>query len=91
MNEVDEQQVPSTTTMHLAYAEASVMLLECLTRLLIDRKLVSLDDVLDVVGLASDTKRTLVQDGVHPEISRVALGVLSSLANRLAAGGAPPP
>jgi hypothetical protein len=90
MKDDEEQSFPGTTTIHLAYAEASVMVLECLMRLLIERKLVSLDDMLEAVDTAIETKRVLSQEGSHPEIARVAAGVLSTLANSLAAGGRPP-
>ena len=77
--------LPDTTTMHLAYAEASVMVLECLMRLMIERKLLSMDEILHELEVAIGAKRTLMQEGSHPEIANVAAGVLSTLANSLAA------
>jgi hypothetical protein len=76
----------SQATLHLAYAEASVLVIEALLQLLIEAKVLPLDTVVDTLEQAIATKRHLVADGTHPEISAVAAGVLSGLANSLAAG-----
>ncbi len=75
------------TRLHLAYAEASVMLLECLMLVLVERKLVPLDSLVDAVETAIETKQSQVKDGAHPEIAAVAAGVLSKIGNSLAAAG----
>jgi hypothetical protein len=80
---------PSVETVHLAYAEASIVLLETLMQLLIDRKLVAMDDVIQSLETAIETKRVLAHEGDHAEISNVAAGVLSSIANSIAAGTRP--
>jgi hypothetical protein len=79
---------PSTETLHLAYAEAGVVLLETLMQLLIDRKVLDADDVIQSIETAIATKRVLAEEGNHAEISNVAAGVLSSIANSIAAGRA---
>ena len=76
----------SEETQHLAYAEASIVLLETLMQLLIDRKLVAVDDVIQSLEAAIETKRVLAREGDHAEISNVAAGVLSSIANSISAG-----
>jgi hypothetical protein len=77
---------PSQLTLHLAYAEASVMIIESLLQMLIDAKALPLDAIIENLEQAIATKRELIADGSHPEVSRVAAGVLSGLANSLAAG-----
>jgi hypothetical protein len=78
---------PSDTTRHLAYAEAAVMLIECLMLVLIEQRVLTTQQLVDVVENAIATKRQMVQEGEHPGISAVAAGLLSTMANSLAAGG----
>jgi hypothetical protein len=87
MSETRERSGPSTVTLHLAYAEASVMLIEALMRLLIERNVLPKDCVIEMLETTVETKRLLAQSGDHAEISRIAAGVLSTIANSVAAGG----
>jgi hypothetical protein len=77
---------PADLTLHLAYAEASMMLLECLMRIMVERNLVPLEEIIDSLETSIETKRLLAAEGSHAEISTVAAGVLSTLANSIAAG-----
>ena len=77
----------SEQTRHLAYAEASFMLIESLMLLLIKKGLVTNEQMVETVETALEAKRTLVQEGEHARIAAVAAGVLSTLANSIAAGG----
>jgi hypothetical protein len=78
---------PSETTRHLAYGEAAVMLIECLMLVLIEQRVLTTQQMVAVVENAIATKRKMVQEGEHPDISAVAAGFLSTMANSLAAGG----
>jgi len=72
-------------TLHLAYAEASVMLVECLMLVLMEKKVLPLEMLTQAVEAAIEAKQGLVKDGVHPQIAAIAGGVLSKIANSLAA------
>jgi len=85
-----ESLKPELLQEHLAYAEASIMLLECLLLVLIERKLIPMDALVEAVETAIETKRTQVKDGMHPQIAAVAAGVLSKIANSVAATGRHP-
>lgn len=71
---------------HLAYAEASIMLIECLFQALIARGALNTTDVLSTLEDVILTKRTDVEQGEHPEISQLAAGVLSTMMSSLQAG-----
>lgn len=88
MSEPSNSDESLTLTLHLAYAEASVMLLEALMRLLVEREVLAIEDVIEAVETTIETKRVMAQEGTHPEISKVAAGILSTVANSLAAGSA---
>ena len=81
----DADQSPSTGLTHLAYAEAAIMLLECLMLKLMERQVLTLSDLENTVQAAIDTKRQMAEDGEHRAISAVASGLLVGLANSLAA------
>jgi hypothetical protein len=70
---------------HLAYAEAALMLMEGLLQLLVTRGLLPAEEIVSTVEAIIATKRQMITDGEHPEISRIAAGVLSTLANSVAA------
>jgi hypothetical protein len=70
---------------HLAYAEASVLLIECLMQLLVQNSLLSRAALVDGIEAAMDTKRELIAANAHPQISTVAHGILAQIANSLAA------
>jgi hypothetical protein len=76
---------PSETTKHLAYAEAALMLMEGLLQLLLTRRVLTTEEIVSTVEAIIATKRQMITDGEHPEISRIAAGVLSTLANSVAA------
>jgi len=81
-----DSPIPSSDiAMHLAYAEASVMLVECLMLVLMEEKVVRLESLTQAVEAAIEAKRGLVRDGAHPQIAAIAQGVLSKIANSLAA------
>ncbi len=71
--------------LHLAYAEASVMLVECLMLVLMEKKVVPLESLVESVEAAIEAKRGLIRDGAHPHIATIAAGVLSKIANSLSA------
>jgi hypothetical protein len=83
-----ENVAPSETVRHLAYAEAAVMLLECLMLKLIERQIFTAAEMVGTVEDAIATKRQMVTDGEHPQISAVASGLLRTMANSLAASKA---
>jgi hypothetical protein len=72
-------------TRHLASAEASVFLIESLLRLLVERNVLSHDEVIEVLEETIATKKKMAEEGVHPRISAVAAGILCSIANSLQA------
>jgi hypothetical protein len=78
--------VPSSdVAVHLAYAEAAVMLVECVMLVLMEKKVLPLDSLQQAVEAAIEAKQGLVKDGAHPQIAVIAAGVLSRIANSLAA------
>jgi len=79
------QTSPSEVSMHLAYAEASVVLLECLLHVLVEKKLVSKTELLDAVDNAMETKKEMADAHWHENIAPVAGAVLAQIANSLRA------
>jgi len=75
----------SEETRHLAYGEASLMLIECLMLTLIEHDVLTSHAIIGAVETAIATKRQMVDEREHPEIAAVAAGVLSTLANSLRA------
>ena len=73
--------------LHLAYAEASVMLVECLMLIMIEKNLLHLEALVEAVETVIEAKQGQVKDGVHPQIARLAAGVLSQIGNSLRASG----
>jgi hypothetical protein len=78
---------PAQITKHLAYGEAAVMWLECLMLVLIEQRVLTHQQMVDAVESAIATKRQMVHEGEQPTVSAAAAGLLSTLANSLAAGG----
>jgi hypothetical protein len=76
---------PDEQTLHLAYAEASIVLIEALMLLLLERRAVSVEELIDCLETAVDTKHELAKDGSHPRLSMIAVGVLDSIANSIRA------
>jgi hypothetical protein len=82
----EDSRVPSEHTRRLAYAEASILLLESLMLILLQRRVLSPADLQDAIDAAVETKEHLAQEGRHPEIAEVAAGVLRRIGNSVAAG-----
>jgi hypothetical protein len=61
------------------------MLIEGLLQLLLTRGLLTVEEIVSTVEAIIATKRQMITDGEHPEISRIAAGALSTLANSVAA------
>ena len=80
-----DPHVDAATLVHLAYAEASIMLLESLLLLLIDRRVVSLEAIVEAVDATIETKLGFVRENNHPDISRVAAGILVGITNSVTA------
>jgi hypothetical protein len=76
---------PSETLRHLAYAEAAVMLIECLMLVLIEERVFTVQQMVGAVESAIATKRQMVAEGEHAEIASLAAGMLSTMANSLTA------
>jgi hypothetical protein len=84
--EAADAMLPASVTIrHLAYADAAIMLVESLMMKLIEREILTSAQVVGAVEDAISTKRQMVEEGEHPEVSAVALGLLRSMANSLAA------
>jgi hypothetical protein len=77
---------PSQTTRHLADGEAAVMLIESLMLILIEQHVLTPQQMIAAIESAIATKQQMVRDGEHPNISAAAAGVLSTMANSVAAG-----
>jgi hypothetical protein len=80
----------SEKALHLAYAEASVILIESLMLVLLKRGLLSKEEIVDALEAAIETKKNFIEDGIHPEIATLAAGTLTRIANSLAAAGDAP-
>ena len=79
---------PSVEVMHLAYGEAAIVLLECLMLTLVEQGVLTNQQLVETVEAALRTKGQMVADREHPQIAGVAAGVLTNLANSLAASKA---
>jgi hypothetical protein len=79
----------SDTTLHLAFAEASILLMESLLLVLLERGVLSKADLMQAVSEALETKRNFIESDIHPHIAQVAFGVLKRLENSLAAAVSP--
>jgi hypothetical protein len=62
------------------------MLVECLMLTLVEHRILTTAEIVDAVETAIATKRQMIDDREHPDIAAVAAGILSTLANSLAAG-----
>ena len=90
-DELQGRRVPSQIAKHLAYGEAALMLIECLMLSLVEQRVLTTQELVEAVENAIATKHQMVADREHPEIASVAAGILSTLANSLAAGKVTPP
>lgn len=70
---------------HLAQAEAAIMLLESLMIRLLERRIFSTEELLEIVETVVDAKGQMVAEHTHTRISSVAGGILKTFANSLAA------
>src|ERR1700738_3967011 len=85
-DELQGRAAPSEIAKHLAYGEAALMLIECLMLSLLEQRVLTANELVEAVENAIATKHQMVADREHPEIASVAAGILSTLANSLAAG-----
>lgn len=85
------RQDPQTVVSHLAQAEAAIMLVEALMTLLVERRILSKEEVVETIETVMETKRQMAAEGLHPQISTVAAGLLSTITNSIAAVRAPAP
>jgi hypothetical protein len=76
---------PDEQTRHLAYAEASVMVIECLMLTLIEQRVLTKEQLVTAIESVIATKRQMLAEDESPDIARVALGVLGTMANSLSA------
>jgi hypothetical protein len=81
----EEAAAPDEGIKHLAYAEASIMLLECLMLVLIEQRVLSKEQIVAAVESVIATKRQMVAEHENHQIATVAAGVLRTLANSLTA------
>jgi hypothetical protein len=70
---------------HFAYAEASFMMMESLMLVLLDRKVLTLEDLTSAIETVIETKQGFVLEDRHPRIAEIAAGALRQVANSLAA------
>jgi hypothetical protein len=63
----------------LAEGQAALFLLEALLFRLIERKLLTREDVVELIENALSAKQRLAEDGIDPELARIAAGLLSAL------------
>ena len=72
-------------TLHLAYAEAAILLIESLMLHLVERGILSTGDLVEFMEAAVETKRDMMKEGIHPHIAEIAKGVLTSISNSVGA------
>jgi hypothetical protein len=71
--------------MQLAHGQAALLLLECLMLALIEQKTLSAEQMVEAVDTVLATKLQMVRDADHPQVAKLAAGLLSRIANSLAA------
>ena len=76
---------PSEMSLHLAYAEACVVLVECLMHVMVEKKLIAKEDLVAAVENAMNAKKAMADANWHRNIAPVAAGVLAQIANSLRA------
>ena len=70
----------------LAEGQAALFLLEALLFRLMERKLLTPEDVVELVENALSAKQRLAEDGSDTELARISAGLLSSLTASFSAG-----
>jgi hypothetical protein len=76
---------PDPQTMLQAEGQAALVLAESILLALVDSGVLSRDQVQEAVEMVIDTKRQMAEEGQQPVVSRAAFGILSAVANSLAA------
>jgi hypothetical protein len=76
---------PSDVAMHLAYAEACVVLVECLMHVMAEKQLIPKEELVAAVENAINAKKAMADANWHQNIAPVAAGVLAQIANSLKA------
>jgi hypothetical protein len=71
--------------MQLAHGQAALLLLECLMLTLIEQKAMTAEQMVSAVDTVLATKLQMVRDNYHPQIAKLAAGLLSRIGNSLAA------
>jgi hypothetical protein len=82
------RKIPDEETKHLAYAQASIMMLECLLLTLVEQRILGKEQLIAAIETVIATKRQMLAEHDNPEISTVAIGVLGTLANSVSAAEA---
>jgi hypothetical protein len=72
----------------MAYAEASLMVIECLMLTLIEEGVIGKEQLIAAIETVIAAKRQMLAENNSPRISKVAIGVLGALANSLGAAEA---
>lgn len=79
---------------HHAQGEAALFLLEAVLLVLIEEGVLTCDQLVSAVEAAIRTKRQMAIDGLHPDVSSMAAGLATRVANSLLVAGkekTPPP
>ena len=86
-NIVAEGADPSSRdlAMQLAHGQAALLLVECLMLVLIEQRVMTAEQLIGAVDTVLATKLQMVRDEDHPQIARLAVGLLSRIGNSLAA------
>jgi hypothetical protein len=85
-DDLQAKPAPYDIARHLAYGEAALTLIECLMLILAEQRVLTTQELVEAVENAIATKHQMVADREQPEIASVAVGILSAVANSLAAG-----
>jgi hypothetical protein len=68
-----------------ASGQAALMLIESLFLQLVERKLVSAEDLAETIQTVIDAKRQLIADGLEQEVAQCALGLMATVHNSVLA------
>lgn len=78
-------------TRHLAEAEAALWLSESLILSLVRAEIIEKQVAIEAIEAAIEAKRSILPDTPSPEIARLAIAIMSTVANSIAASPAPQP
>jgi hypothetical protein len=84
-DDLQAKRAPSDIAKHLAYGEAALTLIESLMLILAEQRVLTTQELVEAVENAIATKHQMAADRERPEIASVAVGILSTVANSLAA------